>query len=315
MNKFTRTALVTGILGLGLTFAACEEYSNGGGTPTAPSSSSNADDTADTPDITVGTGGEQAGYALAYPFPFDAADWQRPPMGGGYSLESTEGALARQLGQPVSGEGYAVMRTNMGDVYLRLFPQYAPLAVENFVTHARNGYFDGLVFHRVIEDFMVQGGDPQGTGMGGESIWGQSFGNEFTTNLQHIRGALSMANSDNPQIGRTQTNGSQFFIVQNSGLHPQTAGQFQQILENHMDDFYPGLEEQGIRFRDIYPEDFINHFLEFGGTPHLDFAHTVFGQVFRGMDVVDAMGAAPVGANDRPVEDIVIETIEIRVWQ
>ncbi|MCL2854554.1 MAG: peptidylprolyl isomerase [Defluviitaleaceae bacterium] len=286
MNKFiskiTKYAVSLGLAGAGAVFVAC----------------------ADTPI-----------------FPFDFDGYVRPAMQGSVDLEQAEGSLAHQIGYPEAGEGFAVMRTSHGDVYIRLFPETAPLAVENFVTHARNGYFDGLIFHRVIENFMIQGGDPQGTGMGGESIWGQGFGNELSVNLQHIRGALSMANSDMPEIGRTNTNGSQFFVVQNSGLDAGTRANFEQILEYHMDDLYPGLESMGIRFRDVYPEDFIRHYLEHGGTPHLDFRHTVFGQVFRGMDVVDAIGGVavidpdPHTGNHRPIDDVVINTIEIGIWQ
>ncbi|MBR2100671.1 MAG: peptidylprolyl isomerase, partial [Eubacterium sp.] len=76
-----------------------------------------------------------------------------------------------------------------------LLPEAAPKAVENFTTHAKNGYYDGLIFHRVIKDFMIQGGDPNGTGMGGESIWGAPFEDEFSLDARNYYGALSMANS------------------------------------------------------------------------------------------------------------------------
>lgn len=150
------------------------------------------------------------------------------------------------------------METSKGEITIRLFPEYAPLAVENFITHSEAGYFDGLIFHRVIKDFMVQGGDPLGTGTGGESIYGEPFKDEFSPSLSHSRGALSMANAG------PNTNGSQFFIVQGQD-----------------------------------------------GATHLDGKHTVFGEVIEGMDVVDAIAETEVGAQDRPIEDIVIERIEI----
>lgn len=101
-----------------------------------------------------------------------------------------------------------VLETNRGNIELQLFEDKAPKAVENFVTHAKNGYYDGQIFHRVIKNFMVQGGDPTGTGRGGESIWGEPFEDEFAPNLVFDRGGLlAMANS-----GRN-TNGSQFFIT------------------------------------------------------------------------------------------------------
>lgn len=101
----------------------------------------------------------------------------------------------------------AKMFTNFGEITFELYPEYAPKAVENFLTHAKNGYYNGVIFHRVIRDFMIQGGDPTGTGMGGNSIWNRDFEDEFTFSLTHERGVISMANA-----GRN-TNGSQFFIV------------------------------------------------------------------------------------------------------
>ena len=89
----------------------------------------------------------------------------------------------------------AIIKTNRGDMTFILLPEAAPKAVENFTTHAKNGYYDGLIFHRVIKDFMIQGGDPNGTGMGGESIWGAPFEDEFSLDARNYYGALSMANS------------------------------------------------------------------------------------------------------------------------
>ena len=113
-----------------------------------------------------------------------------------------------QTESPKRGEEIAVMKTNMGEIKIRLFPAHAPKAVENFKTHAKNGYYNNTRSSVVINDFMIQGGDPTGSGMGGESIWGESFEDEFTPELHNLRGALSMANAG------PNTNGSQFFIVQ-----------------------------------------------------------------------------------------------------
>ena len=103
--------------------------------------------------------------------------------------------MINQLENPIAGETVAVLDTTRGTIKIRLFPSEAPKAVENFTTHAKNGYYDGLIFHRVIKDFMIQGGDPTGTGCGGESIWGSSFEDEFSSNLCNLKGSLSMANS------------------------------------------------------------------------------------------------------------------------
>lgn len=119
----------------------------------------------------------------------------------------------------------AVIKTDKGDIKVRLFPEEAPKAVENFVTHAENGYYDGLIFHRVIKDFMIQGGDPKGTGTGGESIWGKPFADEFSSELHNFRGALSMANAG------PNTNGSQFFIVQADSVSDDLVDQLETASE------------------------------------------------------------------------------------
>ncbi len=112
-------------------------------------------------------------------------------------------ALYLSAGNPI-----AVMKTTQGNIEIELRPDIAPKAVENFVTHSKNGYYNGLIFHRVIEDFMIQGGDPTGTGRGGESIWKKPFKDEFSPKaLFDKAGILAMANA-----GRN-TNGSQFFIT------------------------------------------------------------------------------------------------------
>lgn len=181
-------------------------------------------------------------------------------------------------------ERLVAFETSKGTIKIKLFPEEAPKTVENFLTHVENGYYDGLIFHRVIKDFMLQGGDPTGTGMGGESIWGSSFEDEFSRNLFNFRGALSMANAG------YNTNGSQFFIVQASEVPKNMTRQMKDA---------------------DFPEEVVNAYKENGGTPWLDYRHTVFGQVVEGMDLVDLISDVPKGAQDRPVEDVVINTIKI----
>lgn len=192
-----------------------------------------------------------------------------------------------QTAKPSAGDTAAVMHTSLGDIKIRLFGDKAPKTVENFVTHAKNGYYNGIIFHRVIKDFMIQGGDPLGTGTGGESIWGGSFEDEFTPELHNLRGALSMANAG------PNTNGSQFFIVQ-----------AKTVPENMLDQMAE-LEDRG------FPKDVTEAYRQLGGTPWLDFRHTVFGQVYDGMEVVDAIASVKVGAADKPIEDVVINSIDI----
>lgn len=181
----------------------------------------------------------------------------------------------------------AVLKTNMGDMTFVLFPDVAPKTVENFTTHAKNGYYNGLIFHRVIKDFMIQGGDPTGTGMGGESIWGKKFEDEFSIDARNYYGALSMANSG------PNTNGSQFFIVQAKEVPDSLMGQMEQLKDNG------------------YPQECIDNYKAVGGTPWLDFHHTVFGQLIEGADVLDDIASVRVGMADKPMYDVTIDSVEI----
>ena len=147
----------------------------------------------------------------------------------------------------------ATLHTNHGPIVLELFDEDAPKTVDNFLRLSRDGFYDGLTFHRVIKDFMVQGGCPEGTGTGGP---GYEFEDEINDN-KVVRGALAMANRG------PDTNGSQFFIV--------TAGE----------------------------------------APWLDGKHTVFGRVEAGMETVDAIESVETGPQDRPVEPVVIERVEV----
>ena len=195
--------------------------------------------------------------------------------------------MNKQTAIPKSGDTVASLITTMGEIKIKLFKDEAPLAAENFITHAKNGYYDNLIFHRVIKDFMIQGGDPLGTGTGGESIWGSPFNDEFTPELHNLRGALSMANSG------PSTNGSQFFIVQANSVPKQMLDQMEE------------LKDRG------FPSEVIEDYKNLGGTPWLDFRHTVFGQVFEGMDVVDLIANAKTNGSDKPLEDIKILSIDI----
>ena len=178
----------------------------------------------------------------------------------------------------------AVLKTNQGEIKIQLFPEQAPMTVENFIRLAQKGYYDGTIFHRVISDFMIQGGDPEGNGTGGESIWGHPFEDELSRELFNIRGALSMANSG------PNTNGSQFFIAQNKNMPKRYIKQ---------------MEPAG------YPKEIIHAYKQ-GGTPWLDGRHTVFGQVITGMDVVDKIAKSKKDKMDKPLEDITIESIQVQ---
>jgi len=193
---------------------------------------------------------------------------------------------AKQLRTPAAGDTVATLSTNHGDIKILMLPEYAQKAVENFVTHAQNGYYDGLIFHRIIKDFMIQGGDPTGTGCGGESIFGFPFPDEFHPEAHNLRGALSMANSG------PNTNGSQFFIVEASSVPDNMLEQMKAMPES-------------------FPAEIVEAYEKMGGTPWLDFRHTVFGQVVEGMDVVEEIASVKVGPQDKPIEDVVIKGIKI----
>ncbi|MBU1083617.1 MAG: peptidylprolyl isomerase [Candidatus Omnitrophica bacterium] len=141
------------------------------------------------------------------------------------------------------------LETDKGAIEIQLYPEAAPLACENFLGLIDKGYYDGLIFHRVIKDFMIQGGDPTGTGTGGDSIWEQPFADEVSDDLVFDRpGILAMANSG------PNTNKSQFFITTKP-------------------------------------------------TPWLNNKHTIFGEVTKGFDAVQAIESAEKDARDKPVED------------
>ena len=220
---------------------------------------------------------------------------------------------------PQPGDTIVILHTNMGDITLRFFPEETPLAYENFVTHARNGYYDGVIFHRVIEEFMIQGGDPQGTGMGGESIWGHGFGPEFSEHLRHFRGAVGMAQSQMPN-----SIGSQFYIVHSTQIDPNTQEEFQWASENQDEFLGEDLDGTRVYIRDLYSLEMIDAYFRFGGTPFLDLAmnpagHTVFAQVISGMDVVDAIATVETDGNppqgsSRPIEEVVIESVTVTTY-
>ncbi len=203
-----------------------------------------------------------------------------------------------QLEQPKQGQKIATIAIEgMGEIKLMLFPEQAPKTVENFISLAEEGYYDGVTFHRVIDDFMIQGGDPTGTGAGGHSIWNRDFEDEFDEKLYCFRGALCMANSG------ANTNGSQFFIVQNPKVEESD---FEEAVSYH--------KEQG-RGVTSYPSNVKKAYLEQGGTPSLDGMHTVFGQVIEGMDLVDEICSVETNDSDKPLKNIVISTITISEWE
>lgn len=230
----------------------------------------------------------------------------------------TEKPIGYQLEAPAAGEDVAVLTTSMGTIKLRLFPDAAPKAVENFKGLINKGYYNGLTFHRVIKDFMVQSGDPTGNGKGGTSLWNKPFEDEFNSNLLNIRGAMAMANSGN------NTNGSQFFINQATASSFSGWDNFEQaysLYKKDPDGFVNQYGSSWIDMSKVTPE-YKKIYEKNGGNPHLDGAynivqqgHTVFAQVYDGMDVVDKIAAVKVDSSYKPVDSVTITKAEIQKYK
>ncbi len=195
-----------------------------------------------------------------------------------------------QFAQPKSGDTTAVIHTTEGDIKVLLFPQYAPKAVQNFVTLAQQGYYNEVTFHRVIEDFIAQSGSPDGSAGGGRSCWGLEFEDEFSDKLHHYNGALSMANHG------PDTNGSQFFFV----TSPITA-----VSEEDVS----AMQAAGWR------EEIAQAYKQAGGVPRLDYRYTVFGQIYDGLNVAYKISRRETDENHRPEDDIKIESVEIITFE
>lgn len=181
-----------------------------------------------------------------------------------------------QEAEPKSGDTIAIVQTNMGTIKIRLFPEQAPKTVENFVGLAKEGKYEDVIFHRVIKNFMIQGGDPTGTGMGGNSFFGEDFENEPHKDLKNIRGSIAMANRG--VINEKGTNSSQFFI--------------NQVDNTNLDGYLANGEAKDCSI------------------PKTS-CHTVFGQVYEGIQIVDQIAKVETDRRNRPLEDVIIEKVTI----
>jgi len=161
---------------------------------------------------------------------------------------------------------------------------------------------------------MMQGGCPEGTGAGGESIWGEGFGAEPSPNLRHFRGALAMA-----QTAMPNSIGSQFFIVQNTSIDSRQRSEFIELLEIQ-DEIWEYPDGSYVRVGDVFTEESLRHYMNYGGTPFLDWhfrddAFTVFGHVVLGMDVVDAIASLETDEGDRPLEPVIMDGFTFFLYQ
>lgn len=193
-----------------------------------------------------------------------------------------------QFAQPQTGDTVAEIVTTEGTIKVLLFPDHAPKAVENFILLSEKGYYNGVSFHRVIEDMLIQSGSFDGTPSGGKSAWELEFEDEFSDRLHHYNGALSMANHGE------DTNGSQFFFVT-----AQIGGISEEIQQRMTD---AGWRQQ-----------VIDGYIQAGGLPSLDWRHTVFGQIYDGLNVAYAISRVETDENGLPEKEVLIESITISV--
>lgn len=231
------------------------------------------------------------------------------------TTSSSSSSVILQEGLPEIGEEIAIVTTSLGEIKLRFYPDEAPLAVENFKELAKSDYYDGIIFHRVIDNFMIQGGDPTGTGTGGASYFGSSFEDEISPNLHFFKGALAMANSG------PNTNGSQFFIVQNPVVNELALDAIREKRDDASaeEPFTILINNESHPIGDIFPETVLEYYQNNGGHVELEYvfggAYTIFGQAFEGLDIVDKISGVVTDDKDKPLEDIVIFDIEITEFE
>lgn len=210
----------------------------------------------------------------------------------GSSRPSQVDSAELQFQTPAEGDPIAVISTSMGDISIVLYPEYAPMAVENFTGLAGQGYFEGVTFHRVEKDFIIQTGDATGTGQGGASIWqNRDYPIEYTPKLRHYAGAVALAAASDGSVD----NLSQFYIV---SCPADTIDR----------DSAQNLTDSGL------PQQAVDTYRQVGGAPYLDGLDTVFGQVYDGMDVVDAINAVETDENGRPLEDVSILSVTVGTY-
>ncbi|MEE0958279.1 MAG: peptidylprolyl isomerase [Ruminococcus sp.] len=244
-----------------------------------------------------------------------------------------QNAAGYQLEKPKDGDTIAVVQTSMGSFSMRLFENAAPKTAANFKKLAEAGKYDGTIFHRVVKDFVVQGGHigTDENRPNGESADGKPLADEFNDKLYNLRGAVAMANNGK------DTNGSQFFVNQQSadvfqhnggwsfydGVWKECLGQIKQYKDN--DEMLTAyIDENGDRMinTDLVPKDVKALYVQHGGNPNLDGAfnaadrgNTVFAQVYDGMDVIDKIAAVAVDDKNVPKQNVVIKSVKIGTYK
>ncbi len=214
------------------------------------------------------------------------------PGPGGSTTRSAVTSSELQFTQPQEGAPIATISTSMGDITVVLYPQYAPMAVENFTGLANSGYYNNMPVSRIVANFCVQTGLAAGASDEGTTVWGQgAFPNEITDSLHHYAGALATANGGAGGTG----NLSQFYFV----VCPQDSVSKADAS---------ALKEAGVR------EEVATAYQSAGGAPYLDGQDTVFGQVIAGMDVLDAISAVECAENGTPVQPVTVNSITMGTY-
>lgn len=301
-----------------ISFSGCE---NG------KTQSATSDEVATTSPVPASTADEATAVGVLESLGIDASTIGIEPN----ILHDTENPVGFQLEMPNEGDTIAVVHTTLGDFTMRFFPEQAPKTVTNFINLAKEGKYNNTTFHRVVRDFIVQGGHcgNDENALNGTSSYGTEFEDEFCDKLFNVRGAVSMANS------AQDTNGSQFFINQTSAEAYKNNGgwsRFEKMwqtvktqLANYKDSnlLSAFIQKNGNNCydTDIVPEEVQSLYEVNGGNPYLDGAynavdrgHTVFAQIIDGMDVVDKIAAVKVDDDDKPVENVVIKSIDITTY-
>ncbi len=234
----------------------------------------------------------------------DSVTSQRYLLSGSYdvTLKGLKGTKVKEFTRSVSvvapEKCLVLIETEFGNMMVQLFDE-TPVHRDNFIKLAESGYYDGLLFHRVINGFMLQGGDPESRGAApsqslGTGGPGYTLDAEIRPNIAHIKGALAAARQGDAINPEKKSSGSQFYIVDGKGVTES------QLTQNEQ------------RYEIKYPEGVKNLYLRDGGTPFLDQQYTVFGQVIEGIEVIDAIASTPTLRGDRPRTDVSMKVTVIK---
>lgn len=196
-----------------------------------------------------------------------------------------------QVQMPKDGEEIAVMTTNMGEIKMRLFPKVAPKAVENFKALVTEGFYDGMKFARIEDNFLIQIGKNEDYPEG-KSIFGDFYEDEYDLNYRHITGSVGLAKREENK------NSSEFYIIVQDGIDEE----YLEVMKE--------LDEEG------YPKDVVAAYEALGGITRLDLRYTIFAQVFYGMDTVMEINQVNVDSiTKEPIRDVIIEKVEVVAYE